>query len=97
MREILIKQKVNNKVNEITDFIINEYQMPITAINYAKRMLDFIDDLKNHPYANAFCRQYFKNSSNFRCAVFEKKWIIKYSITENYVIIEDIIWGASIK
>jgi len=24
MRELLIKQKVNNKVDEITDFIINE-------------------------------------------------------------------------
>ena len=41
MRELLIRQKVNNKVDEITDFIINEYQMPITAINYANRMLDF--------------------------------------------------------
>jgi hypothetical protein len=25
MRELLIKQKVNDKVDEITDFIINEY------------------------------------------------------------------------
>ncbi len=46
MRELLIKQKVNDKVDEITDFIINEYQMPLTAINYANRMLDFILELK---------------------------------------------------
>jgi hypothetical protein len=97
MKELLIKQKVNDKVDEITDFIINEYQMPITAINYANRMLDFIFELKNHPYAHAFCRQYFKDSSKFRCAVFEKKWIIKYLVIEKYVIVEDIIWGASIK
>jgi hypothetical protein len=97
MREILIKQKVNNKLDEIADFIINEYQMPLTAINYAKRLLDFIDDLKNHPFSNAYCRKYFRDSSKFRCAVFEKKWIIKYFITEEYVIVDDIIWGASVK
>ena len=60
MRELLIKQEVNNKVDEITNFIINEYQMPITAINYANRMLDFIYELKTHPYAHALCRQYFR-------------------------------------
>jgi hypothetical protein len=46
MRDLLIKQKVNDKVDEITDFIIIEYQMPLTAINYANRMLDFILELK---------------------------------------------------
>ena len=96
MRELLVKYRANNKVEEIADFIVTTYKMPLTAINYAQRIIDFMLDLQKNPFAYAICRNYILSKNNLRCATFEKRWIVVYKVTEKHIIVEDIILGSTI-
>lgn len=95
-KTLRVSLKANNRIFSIADYIEHEIKMPETAYRYAEKLISFGQTLIDFPLKYPICKNEKLSKRNLRCAVFDKKWIFAYKVTENYVIIKDIIWGGSL-
>ena len=88
-KTLRVSLKANNRIFSIADYIEHEIKMPEKLISFGQTLIDF-------PLKYPICKNEKLSKRNLRCAVFDKKWIFAYKVTENYVIIKDIIWDGSL-
>lgn len=94
--KVFFTRQAKQTVIGLASFIAAEIKMPLTGIRYTARMIDFGLNLGKLPLIHPVCRfgKYAKH--NYRCAVFDSKWIFVYSITDK-VVIRDIKNAATLK
>ena len=95
MRKVRISDVVWDKLDELTDFMIDEYRLPEdAAMRRIDRLLDFLYSLSN-PVDYALCRFKRWRTLGYRCATFED-WVFAYEIFDNGVIVQDMAHGAAL-
>ena len=95
--KVFFTAKASLSIISLADYISDEIKMPLTASRYADKMGAFGLLLGVNPFAWPVCSSSLYKSKNYHCAVFDKKWVFVYSITNNRVIIQDVIHGKLIK
>ena len=89
-RNIIVSALVVDKLGELVAYLKNDLHLSEeAALAYRDRFLAYIQSFGaevDHP----LCR--FKKwcSSGYRCAVFEKHWVLDYERTEPGVIVQDM-------
>lgn len=89
--------KASHSILSLADYISDEIKMPITASRYADKIKDFGLSIGTNPNAWPICNSKKYSVLNYRCAIFDKKWVFVYSITTKHVIIRDVVNGKLIK
>jgi plasmid stabilization system protein ParE len=67
---------------------------PQTAEKYTLRLNTFILSLGNMPESHPICRFPLFRVKNWRCAIFDKHWVVVYAITKTKVVIKNIIHSS---
>ena len=70
---------------------------PDNALNFYQRLIEFGDSLGNLPEKHNLCRHKIFAKYKYRCAVFESSYIFIYKISENNVIIMNVIHASFLK
>ena len=94
MREVIISVAVEQRVEELERYLVDELKLSEeAALNRSRRMRMFIASLSN-PADYALCRFKRWRMLGYRCAVFEK-WIFAYEVFDGGVIVQDMAYGAT--
>ena len=94
MRKVKISDNVLMKLDELTEYLIDEFKLPEdAAMRRIDRLLDFVYSLSN-PADYALCRFKRWRVFGYRCAVFENSWVFAYEIFDDGVIVQDMAHGA---
>ena len=95
MREIIVSAEVLSMLSDVVDYLKNDLKMSEdAAMAYQKRFVKFIQSFGSnvdHP----LCRFKRWQTLGYRCAVFEKQWVIAYEITPEGVIVRDM-WNTAL-
>lgn len=89
-RPIIVSTNVVDKLSDVVAYLKDDLKLSQeAALKYRDRFLDFIRTFSaevNHP----LCR--FKKwcEHGYRCAVFEKQWVIAYEIADKGIIVQDM-------
>ena len=95
MRKVRISDVVWDKLDELTDYMVDEFKLPENAaMRRIDRLLEFLCSLSN-PVDYALCRFKRWRALGYRCAVFES-WVFAYEIFDSGVIVQDMAHGASL-
>lgn len=96
-RPIIVSTNVVDKLSDVVAYLKDDLKLSQeAALKYRDRFLDFIRTFcveVNRP----LCR--FKKwcERGYRCAVFEKQWVIAYEIVDKGIIVQDISNTALLK
>ena len=97
MRKIIVSTTVLDKLSDLISYLKDEVKLSEEAAQvYRGRFISFIKTFSaevNYP----LCR--FKRwcKLGYRCAVFEKHWILAYEICDEGIIIQDMSHTALLK
>ena len=95
MRKVKISDNVWDKLDELTDYMIDEYKLPEdAAMRRIDRLLDFLCSLSN-PADYALCRFKRWRVLGYRCATFEN-WVFAYEVFDGGVIVQDMAYGVTL-
>ena len=95
MRNVIISDIVNQKIDELEYYLIDELKLSEeAAMKRSWRMRIFVASLSN-PADYALCRFKRWRVLGYRCAVFEG-WVFAYEIFDGGVIVRDMAHGASL-
>lgn len=97
MREVVISQTVQDKIDDLELFLKNELKLSKQA---AKRRCDRMDNLfislagiADYP----LCRFKKWRSLGYRCVPFEKDWIFAYEVFDDGIIVRDMSHAKLLK
>lgn len=97
MREVLIAEKVLDKISDLRIYLLDELKLSReAALKRTERMDSFLRGLGNaadYP----LCRFRKWCSLGYRCAVFEKDWVFAYELFDEGVIVRDMSHTALLK
>jgi plasmid stabilization system protein ParE len=93
MRNVVVSARVGDKLDDLMEYLENDLKFSEEAmLAYRKRFLLFLTSLGgNVDYA--LCRFRRWRMCGYRCAVFEKGWVIAYENVEGGVIVRDMMHG----
>ena len=74
MKPVEIADNVLVRIDELFDYIVNEYKAQDTAHNYIEKINVFLQNLGGC-FALAKCRRKKWREKGYRCAVFNHRWI----------------------
>ena len=95
MRKVRISDVVWDKLDELTDYMIDDFKLPEdAAMRRIDRLLEFLYSLSN-PVDYALCRFKRWRALGYRCAVFEN-WVFAYEIFKEGVIVQDMTHGTTL-
>ena len=96
MRKVRISDVVWDKLDELTDYMTDEFKLPEdAAMRRIDRLLDFLSSL-SAPIDYALCRFKRWRAQGYRCVVFEG-WVFAYEVFDDGgVIVQDIAHGATL-
>jgi len=77
---LLFSKKCLNQIQNISDFIVFEIQMPDTAGQFINRMENFAFSLLSDYKAYKTCKFPAWERKGYQCAVFEKRWLFAFVI-----------------
>ena len=90
MREVIVSVQVLDKLSDIVIYLRDELKLSESAaMAYRERFITFIQSFcvkVDHP----LCRFKKWRIYGYRCAVFEKNWILAYEVLEEGVIVRDL-------
>jgi len=93
MRKVSISEVVYDKLDELADYMVDEFKLSEeAAMRRIDRLMSFLATLSN-PADFALCRFKRWRSLGYRCAVFER-WVFAYEVFENGIIIRDMVYSA---
>ena len=97
MRSAVVSDSVQNKLAELTGYLKTDLKLSEkTATEYRGRFLTFIGSFSaNVDYP--LCRFKRWRVAGYRCAVFEKDWIIAYEVFDDGVIVRDMSHAKLLK
>lgn len=90
MRDVIVSPAVLGKLSDLVSYLKDDIKLSEEAAQaYRGRFIEFIKTFSaeiNHP----LCR--FKQwcKLGYRCAVFEKNWVLAYQILDEGIIIQDM-------
>lgn len=89
-REIILSTEVVDKLTDLVAYLKDELMLSQQAASaYRSRFIEFISSLKaevDHP----LCRFKRWRELGYRCAIFEKDWVLAYQVVPEGVIIKDM-------
>jgi plasmid stabilization system protein ParE len=88
-------RKALRDIDQIEQYI-TEKGYPETAVSYTDRLMAHTRTLTNMPERNTLCKFPEFARKNFHCSVFEKTYIIVYSITTGSIIVKRVIHGSQL-
>jgi len=96
-RNIVVSDTVQNQLAELTGYLKNELKLSEkAATEYRGRFLTFIASFSaNVDYP--LCRFKRWRALGYRCAVFEKDWILAYETFDKNVIVRDMSHAKLLK
>ena len=95
MRKVRISEVVWDKIDELVDYLVDEFKLSEeAAIRRIDRLMNFLADLGN-PVDYALCRFKRWRSLGYRCAVFEY-WVFVYEIFDGGVIVHDMAHSSTL-
>jgi hypothetical protein len=71
--DVLIKPSVYKSLQQIGDYIFQEFELPETAFNFVNNLITFGNAIANHPEAYPICKYPIWANQNMRCAIDKKK------------------------
>ena len=90
MREVVISQIVQDKLDNLELFLKNELRLSKYAAKCrCDRMGEFLNSLRNEA-DYSLCRFKKWHMLGYRCVVFEKSWVFAYELFDEGVIIRDM-------
>jgi hypothetical protein len=90
MRKVRISHIVWDKLETLTDYLVDELKLSEqAAMRRIDSMLIFLKSL-NAPADHSLCRFKKWNVLGYRCITFEKTWVFAYEIIDNGVIVRDM-------
>jgi hypothetical protein len=96
MKPVEIADNVLKRLDELFNYIVNEYKAPETAHNYIEEINEFLQKLGGC-FVLAKCRSKKWRKKGYLCTVFNHHWIFAYQIYDDRVIIHDMEYAANIK
>ena len=96
MKPVQISSAVMLRLDELFQYIANEYKMPETAHRRVEEIREFLQSLGGC-FVLAKCKRKVWNKLGYRCAVFDHAWIFAYQVYDDRVIIHDMEYAANIK
>jgi hypothetical protein len=94
MREVFISVVVQERIEELEHYLIDELKLSEdAALSRSRSMRLFVASLSN-PADYALCRFQRWRELGYRCAVFEKSWVFAYELFDGGVIVQDMAHGA---
>lgn len=97
MREVVISQAIQDKIDDLELFLKNELKLSKQA---AKRRCDRMDSLFQSLAGIAdypLCRFKKWRVLGYRCVPFEKDWIFAYEVFDDGIIIRDMLHTKLLK
>jgi hypothetical protein len=95
MKRVEVASNVMERLDELFNYIVNEYKAPDTACNYIEEINEFLQKLGSR-IALAKCRRKKWREKGYRCAVFKYCWIFAYQIYDDRVIVHDMEYAPNI-
>ena len=97
MRSVVVSDTVQNKLAELTDYLRSNLKLSEkAATDYRGRFVTFIGSFSaNVDYP--LCRFKRWRALGYRCAVFEKDWILAYEVFDDGVIVRDMSHAKLLK
>ena len=90
MRKVNVSDIVRQRLDELADYMIDEFKLSEeAAMRRIERFHTFISALGNEA-DYPLCRFKRWRALGYRCAVFERSWILAYEIFDDGVIIRDM-------
>ena len=90
MREIIVSATVLDKLSDLVSYLKNDIRLSEDAAQaYRKRFIAYLQTFGaevDHP----LCRFRRWCKLGYRCAVFEKHWVLAYEVTDEGVIVQDM-------
>ena len=96
MKPVQVSNAVILRLDELFQYIVNEYKMPVTAHKRIEEIREFLQSLGGC-FVLAKCRRKGWNKLGYRCAVFDHTWVFAYQVYDDRVIIHDMEYAANIK
>lgn len=97
MRKVIASRIVWDKIAELRKYLLVELKMSEeAAMARSYRIEDFIRALGN-PADYPLCRFKRWRALGYRCAVFEKDWILAYEVVPEGVIVRDMSHAKLLK
>ena len=97
MRDFIVSPEVIGKLSDLVTYLKDELKFSEEAsLAYRERFLKFIGSFSvevDYPR----CRFKKWRALNYRCAVFEKQWILAYEVVPEGVIVRDMSNAALLK
>jgi len=95
MRKVRISYVVWDKLDELTDYMVDEFKFPEdAAMRRIDRLLEFLYSLSN-PADYVLCRFKRWRTLGYKCAVFES-WVFAYEVFGGGIIVHDMAHGATL-
>jgi plasmid stabilization system protein ParE len=96
VRQVVFLPDADSAIENIGTYIA-EKGYPDTAEKYVEQMIDFANSLSILSQRYPVCRHEYLALHNFRCAVFDKKYIFIYKVSYTRLIIHTIIHGSRLQ
>jgi len=97
MREIIIDVQVREKISELEEYLKTEFKMSKEAARKrSDKMRQFVFSLRN-PADYPLCRFKRWRVLGYKCAVFEKDWVLAYEVVDEGVIVRDMSHAKLLK
>ena len=96
MKPVQISNAVILRLDELYQYIVDEYKMPDTAHKRIEDIHEFLQSLGGC-YVLSKCRHKKWSRLGYRCAVFDHVWIFAYQVYDDRIIIHDMEHAANIK
>ncbi|MCF8232483.1 MAG: type II toxin-antitoxin system RelE/ParE family toxin [Bacteroidales bacterium] len=94
--EITVTQKAERAIDNIAQYI-SDRGYPAIAVQFISRLKDFIYTIGDYPYKYAKCRGESYSKRAYRCAVFEKHYIIIYKVHTSRIVIHNVVHTAKMR
>lgn len=93
IKTVILSRTAQESIIELYNYLVN-IGYPYTAKRYISQMQTFILSLGNFPAKNSLCRYPLFRKEKLHCAIFKKHWIIPYEITDDKVIVRNVIHAS---
>ncbi len=93
---VVIKKRAENSIAHTIEHI-EEQGYPITSVKYLDRILSFFKDLDRLKPLHQLCKKKSWAKFNYRCVVFEGKYVVAYKVEKQQVVICYFVHGAKLK
>ena len=90
MREVVISQTVQDRIDELELFLKDQLKLSKEAAERCCDRMDKLFESLGSAVDYPLCRFKKWRASGYRCAVFEKDWIFAYEVFEDGVIVRDM-------